>query len=258
MLSILRTLLMVRNAIIVFFLAVFTAHAAHAVRVSTAKTRTHASITKSTLRTLHRPSHPSKLSATRRPSHPSTHRVARRTYGAKHPSAFRRASFNRYHSRAHFQQIASASPRPAELEAVRPAARSNTVTTPPVDQAEDPTAEALRADAAARDSEDADADGKTIAADSVANPAAAPVTDPLDAAPPSISASGPVASLHRPRMFASPLAGTHDSLVRQNERSEDESLERIEDEADLNDRIARGMLVPRARVQRAHRQSGTS
>jgi hypothetical protein len=39
------------------------------------------------------------------------------------------------------------------------------------------------------------------------------------------------------------LRGTHDSLVRQNERSEEEALERIEDDADLQDRIARGMLV---------------
>jgi uncharacterized protein YcbK (DUF882 family) len=44
-------------------------------------------------------------------------------------------------------------------------------------------------------------------------------------------------------MFASPLAGNHDSLVRQNVRSEAESLERIEDDADLADRISRGMLV---------------
>jgi hypothetical protein len=39
------------------------------------------------------------------------------------------------------------------------------------------------------------------------------------------------------------LRGTHDSLVRQNERVEEESLERIEDDADLQDRISRGMLV---------------
>jgi Family of unknown function (DUF5715) len=40
------------------------------------------------------------------------------------------------------------------------------------------------------------------------------------------------------------LRGTHDSLVRQNERNEAADLERIEDDADLADRIARGMLVP--------------
>jgi hypothetical protein len=45
-------------------------------------------------------------------------------------------------------------------------------------------------------------------------------------------------------MFGSPLRGSHDSLVRQNERSEADYLERIEDDADLADRISRGMLVP--------------
>ncbi len=42
----------------------------------------------------------------------------------------------------------------------------------------------------------------------------------------------------------SPLKGSRESLVRQNERSEAEGLERIEDDDDLNDRIATGALVP--------------
>ncbi len=42
----------------------------------------------------------------------------------------------------------------------------------------------------------------------------------------------------------SPLRGSYESLVRQNEKTEDDSLERIEDDADLADRIARKMLVP--------------
>jgi hypothetical protein len=62
---------------------------------------------------------------------------------------------------------------------------------------------------------------------------------------PIVSYSPQVASIHRPKMiFASPLRGSHDSLVRQNERAEADALERIQDDADLNDRIARGMLVP--------------
>jgi hypothetical protein len=58
-----------------------------------------------------------------------------------------------------------------------------------------------------------------------------------------------VAELHLPRFPQNlripsyALRGTRDSLVRQNERSEDEALERIEDDADLQDRIARGALV---------------
>jgi hypothetical protein len=38
--------------------------------------------------------------------------------------------------------------------------------------------------------------------------------------------------------------GSHESLERQNERSDAEGLERIEDEADLADRIAHRLLVP--------------
>jgi hypothetical protein len=41
-----------------------------------------------------------------------------------------------------------------------------------------------------------------------------------------------------------PLRGSHESLLRQNEKTETDNLERIEDEDDLADRIARGMLVP--------------
>jgi hypothetical protein len=41
-----------------------------------------------------------------------------------------------------------------------------------------------------------------------------------------------------------PLRGSYESLVRQNEKTEDDGLERIEDDDDLADRIARKMLVP--------------
>jgi hypothetical protein len=41
-----------------------------------------------------------------------------------------------------------------------------------------------------------------------------------------------------------PLRGSMESLVRQNEKTDADDLERIEDNADLHDRIARGMLVP--------------
>ena len=40
------------------------------------------------------------------------------------------------------------------------------------------------------------------------------------------------------------MRGSHESLVRQNEKTEAEGLERIEDSNDLADRIARGLLVP--------------
>ena len=53
------------------------------------------------------------------------------------------------------------------------------------------------------------------------------------------------ASLNRTRtVMPPPLKGSYGSLERQNERSEADNLERIEDEEDLADRIARKMLVP--------------
>ena len=71
------------------------------------------------------------------------------------------------------------------------------------------------------------------------NPLAAPPVE--DTAP---AAVGQIASLEVPRVYGRyALRGTHDSLVRQNERVEQESLERILDDADLQDRIARGSLV---------------
>jgi hypothetical protein len=41
-----------------------------------------------------------------------------------------------------------------------------------------------------------------------------------------------------------PLRGSMESLVRQNNKTEADNLERIQDDDDLADRIARGMLVP--------------
>ena len=44
--------------------------------------------------------------------------------------------------------------------------------------------------------------------------------------------------------FLSPLAGTRESLIHQNEMAESEGLERIQDDADLESRIEAGSLVP--------------
>ncbi len=78
-------------------------------------------------------------------------------------------------------------------------------------------------------------------------------TNPLSAPPIARgvvnSPAAQVAELHLPRIGDFPhvtsntLRGNHDSLVRQNTRSEEEALERIEDDADLQNRIASGMLV---------------
>jgi hypothetical protein len=53
------------------------------------------------------------------------------------------------------------------------------------------------------------------------------------------------ASLSRTRLvMPPPLRGSMESLVRQNQRTEADGLERIQDDDDLIDRIIRGMLVP--------------
>jgi hypothetical protein len=52
------------------------------------------------------------------------------------------------------------------------------------------------------------------------------------------------ASLRLSQPIPPPLRGSHESLERQNDKTEADNLERIEDEDDLADRIARKMLVP--------------
>jgi len=55
----------------------------------------------------------------------------------------------------------------------------------------------------------------------------------------------PQAELQAVRLnIPAPLRGSHESLVHQNEMAEVDGLERILDDADLEDRIARGSLVP--------------
>jgi hypothetical protein len=88
----------------------------------------------------------------------------------------------------------------------------------------------------------------STAAIPAANPAAiASAGNPLSAPPAAETAPvavGQIASLNVPRVYGRyALRGTHDSLVRQNERVELESLQRIEDDIDLQNRIASGSLV---------------
>jgi hypothetical protein len=65
------------------------------------------------------------------------------------------------------------------------------------------------------------------------------------AVPATPKASPPtLASLRIPRITPPPLRGSRESLIRQNEKTEAEGLERIADSADLSDRIARRLLVP--------------
>jgi Family of unknown function (DUF5715) len=92
-----------------------------------------------------------------------------------------------------------------------------------------------------------------------AEPAAPHIEHPAPAVSPDSSASADIppaplvppdspieaASFHPERIVpTAPLRGTLASLERQNERTQADGLERILDNTDLNDRIARGFLVP--------------
>lgn len=73
----------------------------------------------------------------------------------------------------------------------------------------------------------------------------------LPAQPPSLTrelalSSAPMHAipLHSEIVAMAPLRGSLESLTRQNQKTDADDLERIEDDADLHDRIARGMLVP--------------
>jgi hypothetical protein len=64
-----------------------------------------------------------------------------------------------------------------------------------------------------------------------------------EATAPPVAEAQPV-SLHRKQSYLSqPLRGSYESLVRQNQKTEADGLERILDDDDLTDRIARKMLV---------------
>jgi hypothetical protein len=65
---------------------------------------------------------------------------------------------------------------------------------------------------------------------------------PTEAGNPFGASFDPASSAHK--LGRNALRGSRDSLVRQNERAEADDLERIEDDADLADRIAHGVLVP--------------
>ncbi len=73
----------------------------------------------------------------------------------------------------------------------------------------------------------------------------APETSAPDTEQPPVKPAAEAVSLHTIRIVATPpLRGSAESLARQNEKTEADGLERILDENDLDDRIARGMLVP--------------
>ncbi len=268
---------MVRPVFTTLLLASLVAIPASATRIDTVQLHAHASITKSSVHRAHRSTHPTsshptprslrstatakhRSSASRATAHPgasySSARSHRLTPSTSHRATLKRTRYNRYRSGARFVPTAAvplASSRSGTMNIPEPSARS-TESLPTETDAERapaprstprPADSTPAANSASAETDTAPAlgnDPATIAA--AGNPLAAPRETRQQIAP----ASGQVAELNRPpiitgRVSSYTLRGTHDSLVRQNARSEEESLERIEDDADLQDRIARRLLV---------------
>jgi hypothetical protein len=263
MLWFLRVPLMVRAALIVLSVATLVATSAGAARINSVQTPAHATITKSTVHRAHSPSRSASRSprtakrksgnaaatrssrtATRRGKLSASSSSHRTTSSASRSATLRRSRYMGYHTKGHFVALAAV-PVPAS----RPESRSRALsaTNSPSPSKPDPDAAELSAADREnpRETDTLPAPSTDRAAiDATGNPLAAPREGVQPIAP----ASGQIAELNRPPIFTGrvsryTLRGTHDSLVRQNARAEQDSLERIEDDADLQDRIARGLLV---------------
>lgn len=264
----LRVPLMVRIVLIVLFVVPFLASSAGASRID-ARLSAHASISKSTVHRVHRPAHAvSRSSKTtahgtrsvdrRSPSRSASARSTRyssasrhSTYSPRSRASLRRTRYGGGHARAHFVPLAtvpvSQNDSRSRLESAAETANSEPEAEPAQPTAEDEHAPSSESHAGLGHPVPAETDtapAPSADASTAGNPLAAP---PVAAAAP--ATSGQVAELHLPRfpvdshVSSYTLRGTHDSLVRQNERSDEEALERIQDDADLHDRIARGFLV---------------
>jgi hypothetical protein len=230
MLWFLRAPLMLRPFFIAGCLLLLLASSAGAARVNSVRDAAHTNSARGSHRARHvakatpRSSHGKVTTARRKAtSRRSARSKARSTATARRPVLpgrhLRRARYGR-RSRARFVPLAT-------VPIHHTAAQSDFSASAPASDAGAPTSTALTAAA----------NPATIA--SAGNPLAAP---PVEATAP--AAIGQIASLSVPRVYGRyALRGTHDSLVRQNERVELESLERIEDDIDLQNRIASGSLV---------------
>lgn len=242
MLWFLRGPLMVRTAFIAGLTILWFATFAGAARVGTVRHSAHASAHSAG----HHPHHAAKAA-----SH-SAHSRARSTHAKKsrHASTVSSRSTHARHAASHrtvAKRTSSTHVRRARYRHSHSGARFVPLATVPIERRLPPPTSDMEQTAPVSD----DGFASAHAAGSGSAPAADPAIDsggnPL-AAPPvtgtAAPAVGQIASLNVPRVYGRyALRGTHDSLVRQNERVELESLERIEDNADLQNRIASGALV---------------
>ena len=199
MLSILRTLPMLRTVFIAVLLAALMAVYGTGSPVYAANVHHRAAARSNHPKTHH-------AHAARRPTHHSTHHAARHATRAKPIGAAR--------SHTPSRRLQPQSAPGTETHAPEPRAAESQVAEAPAPEAQ--FAEARNIDAPTHES------GRS----------SAPAADWS-------------VSLRRSRIAATlPLRGSFESLARQNEKTDADGLERILDDDDLNDRIARGMLVP--------------
>ena len=264
-----------RTFLIIFVLAVLSGSAACGLQASSAKP--HKSIAPAT--TSHnsataahkKASHPANRVASRKPSHVPAHaasrahvrtperatrhesgRAAQQSSARKHaatpaasPASHRQPSRTRQienshpgakaRSKAKQHRVVNSSPARKLTPSAKPDedAEPKVTGSPNVAEASRPIADGLKLTAADR------ADAAAAADVEPTETANAAITEPVR------SSTAEAVSLRKTlKTMPPPLRGSMESLVRQNEKTEADNLERIEDDGDLNDRIARKMLVP--------------
>ena len=231
MLWFLRAPLMLRPVFIAGFLFLFLASSAGAARTSLVRDPAHANGARSS-KHAHHAAKPATRSSRTKANPASSKRTAKKVSSRRstHPTASARrvALPGRHLRRARYSRRSRARFVPLATVPIKHSAPQS-----------DFTASAPVSDAGPAPSAAAAPSPETGAMAATGNPLAAP---PVEQAVP--VAVGQIATLNVPRVYGRyALRGTHDSLVRQNERVELESLQRIEDDIDLQNRIASGALV---------------
>jgi hypothetical protein len=264
-----------RTFLIIFVLAVLSGSAACGLQASSAKP--HKSIAPAT--TSHnsataahkRASHPANRVASRKPSHVPAHaasrahvrtperatrhesgRAAQQSSARKHaatpaasPASHRQPSRTRQienshpgakaRSKAKQHRVVNSSPARKLTPSAKPDEDAEPTVTGSPDVAETDRPIAARPKLTAADRADAAA-AADVEPTETANAA---ITEPVR------SSTAEAVSLRKTlKTMPPPLRGSFESLVRQNDKTEADNLERIQDDDDLADRIERGMLVP--------------
>ena len=272
MLWFLRGPLTVRKAVIALLLVPFLASSSGVASAAPVRDPAHANVAHGTVRHTHRstlsspqasrsssgrtsasksrrtPQTTTRRATSRRTTtHSASRSSTRRTVSSRNSAGVRRTRYAHSQASAHFVPVSNAPVTRSTHEAALESDTTDLTRT----STSDPRAARASASSGQMDSP---SQATPDESDSVPEPAEAsrsvvgtgnPLADPPAAESSPIPAGTvEIAGLNVPRVYGRyALRGTRDSLVRQNERSEQEFLERIEDDSDLEDRISRGQLI---------------